>query len=246
MMTAAGVFHRIILPFVFPGVAPASTRLYNVFGYGGVVMNAQRKEVSQPGLPRGFVGWLVAWMMPLAHSSIYNSVAKILNLRPEDSLLEVACGGGRFLKKYASHVQSIAGLDLSTVQITIAKRRLRGRIAAGTAQIVQGDASRLPWDDGSFSVVTTMGSFIGFPKPLESLKEMFRVLRPGGKAVVSIEYNAEDGKDHSKEIEKHGMWLWTEDEVRALMKETGFAEISINYDSGFGVPKMLLAIGVKR
>ena len=209
-------------------------------------MDAQRKKVSQPGLPRGCVGWLVAWMMPLAHSSIYKSVAKVLNLRPEDSLLEVACGGGRFLKDYASQVQSVAGIDLSDVQTTMAKRRLKDRMAAGTAQIVQGDASQLPWDDGSFSVVTTMGSFIGFPKPLESLKEMRRVLRPGGRAVVSIEYNAEDGKDHSKEIEKHGMWIWTEEEVRALMQEAGFAEISIAYDSGFGIPKMMLALGVRR
>jgi ubiquinone/menaquinone biosynthesis C-methylase UbiE len=209
-------------------------------------MNAQGKKVSQPGLPRGFLGWLVAWMMPLAHKSIYKRVANALNLQPQDSLLEVACGSGRFLKDYASGVRSIAGLDLSDVQIKIAKRRLRGRIAAGTAEIVQGDASQLPWDENRFSVATTMGSFIGFPRPLESLKEMHRVLRPGGKAVVSIEYNAEDGKDHSKEIERYGMWIWTESEVRGMMKEAGFAEVSITYDRGFGIPKMMLAHGVKR
>jgi ubiquinone/menaquinone biosynthesis C-methylase UbiE len=209
-------------------------------------MDAQEKKLSQPGLPSGFIGWIVALMMPLAHNTIYKRVAKALNLQPEDSLLEVACGGGRFLKDYASRVHSVAGIDLSDVQIKMAKWRLRGRIAAGTAKIVQGDASQLPWDDNSFSVATTMGSFIGFPKPLESLKEMHRVLRPGGKAVVSIEYNAEDGKDHSKEIEKYGMWVWTEGEVRGMMKEAGFTEISITYDKGFGIPKMMLAHGVKR
>ena len=209
-------------------------------------MDVQRNKISQQGLPRGWVGWLVAWMMPLAHSSIYKCVAKVLNLRPEDTLLEVACGGGRFLKDYASHVHSVAGIDLSQVQTRIAKRRLKDRIAAGTAQIVQGDASRLPWDDDRFSVATSMGSFIGFPKPLETLKEVHRVLHPGGKAVISIEFNAEDGKDHSKEIEKHGMWIWTEDEVRGMMKDAGFADVVITYDSGFGVPKMMIALGVKR
>ena len=209
-------------------------------------MNAQGKKVSQPGLPRGFAGWLVARIMPLAHNSIYRRVARALSLQPEDDLVEVACGSGRFLKVFASHVHSVAGIDLSDVQVKLAKRRLKARIAAGTAQILQGDAARLPWDDNSFSVATAMGSIIGFPDPLESLKEMYRVLHPGGKAVVSIEHNAEDGKDHSKEVERFGMWLWTGDEVRGLMEVAGFSEISITYDKGFGIPKMILARGVKR
>ena len=209
-------------------------------------MNAQEKRLPQPGLPRGFVGWIVAWIMPLAHSPIYKRVSRVLNLQLEDYLAEVACGGGHFLKKYASHVHSVAGLDLSDVQVKMAKRKLRGRIAAGTAEIVQGDASQLPWEDNSFSVATTMGSFTGFPKPLESLKEMYRVLRPGGRAVVSIEFNAEDGKDHSKEIKKYGiLWVWTEDEVRAMMKEAGFSGISITYEKGPGMPKMMFARGIK-
>lgn len=184
--------------------------------------------------------------MPLPHSTIYKRISKVLNLQPKDDLAEIACGGGHFLKKYASHVRSVAGLDLSDIQIRMARRKLKRRIAEGTAEIVQGDASRLPWEDDRFSVVTTMGSFIGFPKPIESLKEMFRVLRSGGRAVVSIEFNAEDGKDHSKEIKKHGMWIWTEEEVRAMMKESGFSEISIAYKKATGMPKMMFAQGTKK
>jgi len=209
-------------------------------------MKVERRKLPQPGLPRGFVGWIVAWIMPLAHSPIYKHVSKILDLQPEDDLAEVACGSGHFLKKYASHVRSIAGLDLSDVQVKMAKRKLRGRITAGTAEIVQGEASQLPWEDNRFSVVTTMGSMMGFPKPLESLKEMYRVLRPRGRAVVSIEFNAEDGKDHSKYVEKYGMWVWTEDEVRAMMEEAGFLEISVTYEKGPGMPKMMFARGVKQ
>ena len=209
-------------------------------------MTSQEIKLTQPGLPRGFVGWIVAWLMPLPHGLIYRRVSKFLNLQPEDDLAEIACGGGHFLKKYASHVHSVAGLDLSNIQVKMAKHKLRRRIAAGAAEIVQGDASQLPWKDNSYSVATTMGSFIGFPKPLESLKEMYRILRPGGRAIVSIEFNAEDGKDHSNEIKKYGMWIWTEDEVRSMKKEAGFSGISIIYDKGPGMPKMMFACGVKQ
>ena len=111
---------------------------------------------------------------------------------------------------------------------------------------MKGDASQLPWEDNRFSVVTTMGSFIFFPKPLESLKEIYRVLRSGGRAVISIEMNAEDGKDYSKEIRKYGTWIWTEDEVKEMMKEAGFSSIAITYDKGLGMPKMMFAYGEKQ
>ena len=209
-------------------------------------MTNQEVKLTQPGLPRGFVGWIVAWLMPLPHGIIYRRVSKVLDPQPEDDIIDIACGGGHFLKKYASLANSVAGLDLSHIQVKMAKRKLRKRIAEGTAEIMQGDALHLPWNDNRFSAATTMGSFIGFPKPLESLKEIYRVLRPGGRTVVSIEYNAEDGKDHSKEIEKYGMNIWTEDEVRTMMKEAGFSEISIAYDKGLGMSNMMFACGVKR
>jgi len=209
-------------------------------------MNAQETKLPQPMLPRGLAGRIIAWMMPLGHNSIYKRVSKVLNLQPEDDLAEVACGGGHFLKKYASHVRRIAGLDLSDVQVRMANRKLRSRIATGTAEITLGDASQLPWEDNRFSVVTTMGSIMGFPKPLESLKEMHRVLRSGGRAVVSIENNAEDGKDYSKYAEKWGMWIWTEEEVLTIMREAGFSEISVIYEKGLGMPKMMIVQGLKQ
>jgi ubiquinone/menaquinone biosynthesis C-methylase UbiE len=208
-------------------------------------MNTTEKRYPQPMLPRGMVGRIIAWMMPLGHRPIYARVVELLDLQPEDDLLDVACGSGYFLKKYASHVNSIAGLDYSEVMVDMATKRHRNRIAAGKAEIVHGEASQLPWDDNKFSVVTSMGSFIGFPKPLESLREMCRVLRPGGRAVISIEWNAEDGVDHSKKVQQYGMGLWTGDEVRKMMEDAGFSEVSIKYAKGMGMPKMMLACGSK-
>ena len=204
-----------------------------------------KSKVPQPMLPRGFAGRLTLIVMNIGHRSIYSKVAKVLELRPEDDLLEVGCGNGYFLKKYASHVHSVAGLDLSELSVKMAKEKHRDRTRAETAEFVQGEASQLPWEDGKFSVVITMGSFIAFPKPLESLKEMRRVLRPGGRVLVSIEWNAEDGLDHTREVKGYGMWLWTEDDVRAVMKEAGFSDISITYRKGLKMPKLMIASAVK-
>ena len=208
-------------------------------------MNIQEKKISQAMLPRGFGGWITGWTMPIFHEAIYKRIYPVLDLQPEDDLLEVACGSGHFLKKYASHIRSIAGLDLSEVMIKIANRKNRDRISAGTAEFVQGEASKLSWDNNRFSAVTSMGSFIAFPKPLESLKEMHRVLRPGGRAVISIEFNNEDGVDHSKMSKEWGIQLLSEEDVRSMMKEAGFLEISFTYLKGLGMPKMMITRAIK-
>jgi ubiquinone/menaquinone biosynthesis C-methylase UbiE len=183
--------------------------------------------------------------MNRGHKSIYESVAKALELRADDDLLEVACGNGHFIKNYASHVHSVAGLDLSELCIKLATKKNKKRIIAGSAEFVLGEATQLPWEDDKFSVATSMASFMMFPKPVKSLKEMYRVLRPRGRVVVCIEWNAEDGKDHSKNIKKYGMHLWTENAARTMLSDAGFSDIAITYAKGLMMPKMMLATGMK-
>jgi ubiquinone/menaquinone biosynthesis C-methylase UbiE len=208
-------------------------------------MNDEKMKLPQQMLPRGFAGRVTAWFMEKGHNSIYQNVANVLKLQPEDDVAEVACGSGYFLKKYTSHVRNVAGIDHSELMVQLAIKNNKERIGKGAAEFVHGEASKLPWEDGRFSVVTTMASFIGFSMPVESLKEMYRVLRPGGRVVISIEWHAEDGMDHKREVKQWGMGLYTEDQVRAMMKEAGFPEITIIYAKALGMPRIMILHAVK-
>jgi ubiquinone/menaquinone biosynthesis C-methylase UbiE len=179
------------------------------------------------------------------HAPVHRNAAKVLDLRAEDDVLDVACGNGAFLRKHAGHTRSIAGLDLSEAAIAGARRAHRRRIADGSAELVQGEASALPWSDDRFSAVCVLGSFMVLPRPAESLRELQRVLRPGGRGLVTLEWNAEDGEDHSREIERWGMRLWSEAEITAAMEEAGFAEVQATYAKASGMPRLMLVVGVK-
>ena len=185
---------------------------------------------SWSGVPSGPLGWISSnWTMPVFHGPIYPVMARELDLKPDDDLLEVACGSGVFLTQQAAHVGHVAGLDLSDIQVGLARRRLVDRIAAGTADVVTGDAAALPWEDGRFSVVTCMGSVETFPDPAAALAEMHRVLRPGGRIVVSLGARVADGTETHRVMD--AVWVWNEGDARRLVEQAGFAEASVSYVS---------------
>ena len=209
-------------------------------------MSVLVREVLQRLLPRRFARWIDFRSMNRAHKSIYENVAKVLELKPEDDLLEVACGNGYFLRRYASHVHSVAGLDLSELAIKLAISKNKNRVTAGTAKFVCGEASQLLWEDNKFSAATGMGTFPWLPKPSDTLKEIYRVLRPAGRAVISVEWHAEDGVDRSKEIERFGHQTWSEADVRNMFKAAGFSDISITYAEGHRTHNMMIVHASKQ
>jgi hypothetical protein len=64
-------------------------------------MNSEKKKIPQVSFPRRFAGRIAFPFMNRGHKSIYGNIAKVLEGKSEDDILEVACGNGNFLKKYA-------------------------------------------------------------------------------------------------------------------------------------------------
>lgn len=178
------------------------------------------------GVPRGPLGSVGARLMPRLVARLYPMMAAELDLRPDDDLLEVGCGSARLLAEKAAHVRHVAGLDASEIQVRMARKRLANRIAAGTAEVVLGDAMALPWEDGRFSVVGSLNCLKFVPDPHKALSEMHRVLRPGGRLVLTIDKQI-DKWGRSGKVDAFGQWQWNEDEVRRIVEEAGFANVSV-------------------
>lgn len=193
---------------------------------------AMRPLLGQFGRPHGPLGWLAALMIPMAHRQYYSLTAGVLHLQPDDVLLDVACGSGEFLREQAAHVGRVVGLDASSIEVRLARRRLSDRIRAGTAEVLEGDAADLPLDDAQFTAVNCVGSFLAFADRARALAEMHRVLRPGGRAAVCLEMHGEQGDADRHEAELMGVPLLTEADVRTLLHDAGFQDVAITYDNG--------------
>jgi SAM-dependent methyltransferase len=164
--------------------------------------------------------------MPRLVGPYYAMMAGQLELLPDDDLLDVGCGSARMLADHASHVRFVAGLDASEIQVRMARERLAERIAAGTAEIVQGDAMELPWEDGRFSAVNCLNCLKFVPDPGKALREMARVLRPGGRAVLTFDEDVTDPRK-SGAVDAFGQWQWGAGTARRMMEEAGFSDVSV-------------------
>ncbi len=191
-------------------------------------MRSIRQLIRPQNMPHGLAGWIDAQMMPRGHEPQYARAVELLNLRPEDDLLEVACGVGALLQRHAAQARHVAGLDHSPMQVGFARRRLADRFAAGTAEVVLGVAVALPWEDGQFSAVVCLNGLELMPDPAKVLAEMRRVLRPGGRVVLTMGMRFPDQKAQEK-FAGLDFWVPAEAEVKQAVFDAGFAGIEISY-----------------
>ncbi len=116
----------------------------------------------------------------------------LLPIRPGDRVLDLGCGGGRHAFEAARRGARVVALDtdqseLDQVAAIFAAMAEAGEIPAGGSGItVLGDATRLPFPDGSFDSVIAAEVLEHLPADQIAMNEIARVLRPGGVAAVTV------------------------------------------------------------
>ncbi len=120
------------------------------------------------------------------------------------SVLEIAPGPGYFCLELARLGEFyIAGLDISRSFVAIASENVaRAGIAV---DFREGNASDMPFDDGTFDVTFCQAAFKNFTEPVKAISEMYRVLKPRGVAVIADMRRDASNEDMEREVQGMGL-----------------------------------------
>jgi len=119
--------------------------------------------------------------LPLWHRTVVET------LRPEvksADILDVGCGTGSLLAGLArSGFTSLAGVDLAPRMLDVAREKLSAQHAHADLRVADAEDS-LPWTSESFDIAALTAALHHFYRPHDALREIRRVLRPGGRLLV--------------------------------------------------------------
>jgi ubiquinone/menaquinone biosynthesis C-methylase UbiE len=146
-----------------------------------------------------------------------NRIVEMAQAGPDDSALDVACGPGLLACAFARVIRHVTGLDLTPKMLEQARQLQRAQGLTNVAWL-EGNVDPLPFDDSSFSIVSSRFAFHHFLDPRAVLREMRRVCRPGGRIVVADSAPAADKADAFNRMER----LRDPSHVRALPPEALF------------------------
>lgn len=97
-------------------------------------------------------------------------------------VLDVGCGNGYILSKYAGEGAKTYGIDITQASIDLCRKRFEYLELKGEFKVA--DAQDIPFPDNTFDCICSMGVLHHVPNTQKAIDEIYRVLKPGGRLIV--------------------------------------------------------------
>jgi len=174
---------------------------------------------------------------------IFNKVKDVL---PKNAaVLEVAPGPGFLAIEFAKAGNKVTALEISKTFVEIAATNAKE--ANVSVDVRQGNASDMPFTENSFDFIICVAAFKNFSEPLQAIREMYRVLKPNGKACImdlrrDVSFDAIN-KHINNDLNITGLNAWftkivfkttllknayTKSEIEQMVSQTSFTKLRID------------------
>lgn len=207
-------------------------------------MSGAGKLLNQFRQPSGWSGRLNLRDMNRRHSKLTDWGLKHISIESHHTILDVGCGGGRTVHKLAAIAREgkVYGVDHSEASIAVSRKRNRQAIKIGRVEILPASVSQLPFSDGMFDLATAVETHFYWPDLTSDMREVLRVLKPGGSLIIIAE--AYKGGKYDQRLQRFVEMMktlnypyshLTVQEHRELFSKTGYSGVQVveDYDRGW-------------
>lgn len=181
--------------------------------------------------PTRWFGRIIAWTMNHSHAAMTDWGLNHVEIGKRFTILDVGCGGGRTIEKLAAQANEgvVCGIDHADGSVAASRQVNAQLIAAGRVEIRQASVSQLPFPNERFDLVTAVETHYYWPDLLSDLREIRRVIRPGGALLILAEHHKGGRFDTLatfmlKALRATHLSL---DEYRALLVEAGYGNVQV-------------------
>jgi ubiquinone/menaquinone biosynthesis C-methylase UbiE len=189
-------------------------------------MSLYGKLIALGRKPSGLLGGLIGSLMNLGHRDAYVWGLAHLPIEPDSMVLDIGCGGGAAVGLLAAKASDgkVYGIDHSLDMVDLSRKVNKRLIRGGCVEIDHGSVSCLPYSNDMFDTATAFETIEFWPGLDEDLKEVKRVLKPGGVLLVVNRHST---------AKKEGKWteflqIHTSDGYRGRLRDAGYVDISID------------------
>jgi len=175
--------------------------------------------------PTGRFGrWVMTRGLNDGNAELIGSTLDALALQPTDRFLDVGFGGGLSLRRAAELTNNaLWGVDFSPDMVAAGQRSLAELIARGRLNVITADVAALPLRDGSIDAVCTTNTIYFWPDLEAALRELRRVVAPGGRAAFGFTGRAK--MERFDDITQHGFRKFEPDELESALVAAGWSAV---------------------
>lgn len=189
--------------------------------------------------PTGKFGKLLIRAMNISHYQLTSWGLGHLSIRKQDTILDIGCGGGGAIHKLAKLATNgkVYGIDFSGESVMASRITNKQFVQMGRVEIQQSSVSCLPFSDNMFDLVTAVNTHNYWPDLVTDMREILRVLKPGGKLIIigSVYKGGKYDKRNQKYAELIEIAFPSVNELRGLFLKAGYSEVQMfeKYNRGW-------------
>ena len=194
-------------------------------------MGLIEEMMKQSRKPEGGFGKFYARLMNSGHSQLTRWGLSYISINRDNTILDIGCGGGKTVNNLAKIAAEgkIYGIDYSEVSVAVAININKKLINAGRVEILHASVESLPFPDNMFNLVTAIESYHFWPDPVNTLKEIRRVLKHGATLIlINACYRDERFEKRNSNLARIGEFAYhSPDEYRTFLSDTGYSPVQI-------------------